>query len=167
MVTITIVGTGYVGLVSGACLADFGNTVICVDSNHDKIAKLQQGIISIYEPGLSTVVEKNAKAGRLTFTTQFEIYHRPDEVINRDKVMENTVRALEKMKICNEEDIVFADYRLLPYGNVIFLHDMEENRDAVKEYLADRGIGLIGRFGEWDYLWSDQSFLSGKGIKCY
>jgi threonine dehydrogenase-like Zn-dependent dehydrogenase len=52
MITLTIVGTGYVGLVSGACLADFGNTVICVDSDQDKIAKLQQGSIFIYEPGV-------------------------------------------------------------------------------------------------------------------
>jgi UDPglucose 6-dehydrogenase len=69
MVNITVVGTGYVGLVSGACLADFGNTVICVDSDADKIAKLKNGDVIIYEPGLDEVVERNVKAGRLTFTT--------------------------------------------------------------------------------------------------
>jgi UDPglucose 6-dehydrogenase len=81
MITLTIVGTGYVGLVSGACLADFGNTVICVDTDHDKIVRLQQGIISIYEPGLSTVVEKNAKTERLTFTTELEPALKQSQVI--------------------------------------------------------------------------------------
>jgi protoporphyrinogen oxidase len=93
---------------------------------------------------------------------QFEIYHHPDDVIDKEKVIENTLYALRKMKICDEEDIAFIDYRLLPYGNVMFLHGMEKDRDCVKEYLAGRGVDLIGRFGEWDYLWSDQSYLSGK-----
>jgi len=70
MVNITIIGTGYVGLVSGACLADFGNTVVCVDSDADKIAKLKNGDIIIFEPGLDEVVERNLKAGRLAFTTE-------------------------------------------------------------------------------------------------
>jgi UDPglucose 6-dehydrogenase len=70
MVNITIVGTGYVGLVSGACLADFGNTVACVDSDADKIAKLKNGDITIFEPGLDEVVGRNIKTGRLTFTTE-------------------------------------------------------------------------------------------------
>ena len=65
MAHITVVGTGYVGLVSGACLADFGNTVICADSDRDKIANLASGIISIFEPGLDDVVGRNIKAGRL------------------------------------------------------------------------------------------------------
>jgi protoporphyrinogen oxidase len=66
------------------------------------------------------------------------------------------------MKICNEADIALVDYRLLPYGNVIFLQGMENDRDYIKKYIESKGVDLIGRFGEWDYLWSDQSYLSGK-----
>lgn len=66
---ITIFGTGYVGLVTGACLADVGHNVMCVDVDADKIARLNQGIIPIYEPGLDAIVRDNHASGRLTFTT--------------------------------------------------------------------------------------------------
>ncbi len=65
----SIVGTGYVGLVAGACFADSGNNVICVDCDKDKIRKLSAGEVPIYEPGLSEIVLRNAKADRLHFTT--------------------------------------------------------------------------------------------------
>jgi UDPglucose 6-dehydrogenase len=68
-VKITMVGTGYVGLVTGACLADTGNEVLCLDLDERKIATLKDGRIPIYEPGLEAIVRRNAAAGRLRFTT--------------------------------------------------------------------------------------------------
>jgi UDPglucose 6-dehydrogenase len=67
---IVMVGSGYVGLVSGACFADFGHEVVCVDKAEDKIEALKNGVIPIFEPGLDQLVENNVKAGRLSFTTE-------------------------------------------------------------------------------------------------
>lgn len=66
---IAMVGSGYVGLVSGACFADFGHEVVCIDKDASKIDRLRQGIMPIYEPGLDALVDSNVKAGRLSFTT--------------------------------------------------------------------------------------------------
>jgi UDPglucose 6-dehydrogenase len=67
---IAMVGSGYVGLVSGACFADFGHDVVCIDKDPAKIASLQAGLMPIYEPGLAELVGSNTRAGRLTFTTE-------------------------------------------------------------------------------------------------
>ena len=67
---IAVVGTGYVGLVAGACLAETGNDVVCADIDAGKVARLNGGEIPIYEPGLEPLVERNLREGRLRFTTE-------------------------------------------------------------------------------------------------
>ncbi|HEY9542647.1 nucleotide sugar dehydrogenase, partial [Prevotella sp.] len=82
---IAIVGTGYVGLVSGACFADTGVNVTCVDVDENKILQLQNGNIPIYEPGLDELVLKNYKAGRLKFTTSLA------DIINEQDIIFSAV----------------------------------------------------------------------------
>jgi UDPglucose 6-dehydrogenase len=78
---ICVIGTGYVGLVTGVVFSDLGNEVVCVDKNEEKIALLRAGVMPIYEPGLEEMVARNADEGRLTFTSDLETAVRKSEVI--------------------------------------------------------------------------------------
>ncbi len=78
---IGVVGTGYVGLVTGTCFAETGNQVICVDINEEKVASMRNGQIPIYEPGLETLFLRNIKEGRLSFTTSLQ------EVLNQAEII--------------------------------------------------------------------------------
>jgi len=78
---VCIIGVGYVGLVTGVCLADIGHSIICVDNVEAKIEKLKKGVSPIYEPGLENFIEKNLKSGRLSFTTDIKYGVENSEII--------------------------------------------------------------------------------------
>jgi protoporphyrinogen oxidase len=97
---------------------------------------------------------------------QFEVYfsrEKPLTLTNED-LLKSVILQGEKMGLYNNKDIVVQDIRILPFGNVVFYHGMETDRKIVHEYLDKNNIRYAGRFGEWAYLWTDQSLLSGK--KC-
>jgi protoporphyrinogen oxidase len=97
---------------------------------------------------------------------QFEIYSSKKNPLNCSPacLIEHVVTKGQEMRLFKATDIVVSDYRKIPYGNVVFEKNMTKHRDEVHHYLGQCGIQYIGRFGEWDYLWSDQSLLSGKKV---
>jgi len=143
---ITMVGTGYVGLVSGACLAEMGNDVVCLDVDPDKIASLAQGRIPIYEPGLQDMVTRNAQAGRLRFTcdarmatehgeTQFIAVGTPageDGSADLHSVLEAARTIGRHMRART----VVVDKSTVPVGTA------DRVRQAVAEELQARGVSL-------------------------
>lgn len=110
----------------------------------------------VYSPSLKS--PDNAPEG--CSSLQMEVYCRPGQY-SEAELQERTVGQLIRLGIIKEEDILFVDIRFEPYANVIFEPGIYQNRRVVRTYLKSIGIETIGRFGEWDYLWSDQSLLSG------
>lgn len=140
---LTVIGTGYVGLVTGACFAEMGNDVTCVDIDSTKIAGLKQGVLPIYEPGLDTMVTSNAAAGRLSFTTslaealaQSEIYFiavgtPPNEDGSAD--LSHVLAVAQEIGRHLGHYAVVIDKSTVPVGTA------ERVRDAIAEELSKRG----------------------------
>jgi len=97
---------------------------------------------------------------------QFEVYfsNRKDLALQGDALIEDIISRGIKMELFKREDIIVKDMRILPYGNIIFYEGMEEDRQVVLDYLASLNIYGVGRFGKWEYLWTDQCVLTGKDI---
>lgn len=143
---ITIIGTGYVGLVSGACFSDVGNTVMCLDVDTRKIAMLNDGAIPIHEPGLEAVVRRNADAGRLLFSTSYEeaVAHAdviflavgtpPDEDGSAD--LTHILSAARSIGQRMTKPLILVDKSTVPVGTA------NRVRDAVQEELHQRGVAL-------------------------
>lgn len=143
---ITVVGTGYVGLVSGACLADVGNDVLCLDVDPAKIRILEEGGIPIHEPGLLEVVRRNVAAGRLSFTTDVERAARfgavqfiavgtpPDEDGSAD--LQYVLAAASNIGRFMDGYRVVVDKSTVPVGTG------DRVRAAIAEELASRGVDM-------------------------
>jgi len=141
---ISVIGTGYVGLVSGACFADVGNTVLCLDVDTRKIAMLKDGIIPIHEPGLDSLVQRNAAAGRLLFSSDYDdaVSHAdiiflavgtpPDEDGSAD--LTHILSAARSIGQRLTRPVVIVDKSTVPVGTA------EKVRNAVAGELASRGV---------------------------
>jgi len=143
---VTVIGTGYVGLVTGACLADMGNEVLCLDVDAGKIARLKQGVIPIHEPGLEAVVKRNAEAGRLGFTTDareaaafgevqmIAVGTPPDEDGSAD--LQYVLAAARNIGRHMPEYRVVVDKSTVPVGTA------DRVEAAIREELAARGVEI-------------------------
>jgi UDPglucose 6-dehydrogenase len=142
MKNIVVIGVGYVGLVTGTCLADLGNRVICVDIDEARIEKLKQGIMPIYEPGLEEMVRRNVAAGRLSFTTSYhEAINNPDGPAEIVFIAVNTpmgvdgeaelryVRAVaERIAEVMDHPLIVVNKSTVPVGTGDWVADIIKNR---------------------------------------
>ena len=115
----------------------------------------------VYSPNLKS--PDNAPEG--CSSLQAEIFFANGaKIADKNEVLQQTVEKLKKICGFNEEDIAVKDIRFEPYANIIFTPEIYESRKVVREWLQAQGIKTIGRFGEWDYLWSHQAFESGMKV---
>jgi len=143
---ITVIGTGYVGLVTGTCLAEVGNEVLCLDVDPNKIEILKSGGIPIYEPGLEDMVKRNVAAGRLSFTTDIEesvafgqiqfiaVGTPPDEDGSAD--LQYVVAAARNI------GRHMSDYKLVVDKSTVPVGTADKVRAALTEELAKRGVAI-------------------------
>ena len=113
-----MIGTGYVGLVSGACFADLGNNVICVDKDVNKINSLKKGIVPIYEPGLQELVIKNLKNKKLTFSTDLNKSVKKSDIIficvgTPTKKNSNSANLKYVFQVANELKKIIKKYKII------------------------------------------------------
>ena len=161
---IAIVGTGYVGLVSGACFSEMGINVICVDIDEKKIQKLKDGVMPIYEPGLDELVERNVKAGRLQFTTDLTtcldavevvfsaVGTPPDEDGSADlKYVLEVARTFGRNI---NKHVVLVTKSTVPVGTA------KKVRTAIQEELDKRGVNI-----EFDVASNPEFLKEGAAIK--
>lgn len=143
---VTVIGTGYVGLVTGACLADVGNRVLCIDSSAEKIEKLRGGQIPIYEPGLETIVKQNAAAGRLNFSTDIRQGVHHGEVlfiaVGTPPDEDGSADLRHVLEVAHEIGRNIEDYRVVVTKSTVPVGTAEKVRAAIDEVLTERGVDV-------------------------
>jgi len=145
-VKITIIGSGYVGLVSGACFADLGNDVVCLDVDEKKIAQLRGGGIPIYEPGLEQLVSHNMAAGRLRFTTDIEesVAHGAVQFIAVGTPSDQDGSADMRYVLAAARNIgrSMNEYRVIVDKSTVPVGTSERVRASIADELKKRGLDL-------------------------
>ena len=139
MFKICMVGTGYVGLVSGACLADFGNRVICVDIDEARLDSIRGGVMPIYEPGLKDLVERNYAAGRLVFTSDLKAAVEDSLVVfsavGTPEREDGSCDLSSVFQVARDIASCMSDYRVLVQKSTVPVGTSERVGDTVRENL--------------------------------
>lgn len=143
---VTVIGTGYVGLVTGACLSDVGMDVTCVDVNVQKIENLHKGILPIYEPGLEEIVARNVKAGRLNFSTSLKEAIQGSEAafiaVGTPPGEDGSADLQYVLAVAQEIGAHMSDYLVVITKSTVPVGTAEKVRNALKASLQARGSQL-------------------------
>lgn len=140
MSNICVIGVGYVGLVTGACLADLGNRVVCLDVVQEKVERLKQGLLPIFEPGLEEIVRRNAEAGRLAFTTSYVDGMREAEFVyiavgtpsgsEGEADLSYVTQAAEQVAQCMHHPLIIVNKSTVPIGTGDWVADIVRQHKA-------------------------------------
>ena len=179
MKKITIIGTGYVGLVTGAGLADFGNEVLCVDISEFKINSLKKGIIPIYEPGLEELILKNTNSGRLKFSTNIENAIQNCEVVfiavgtpeksNGKADLEAVLTVAKTIAVNMTNYLVVCTKSTVPVGTgteIVNSINQNQNNNIEFDYVSNPEFLREGSAVK-DFLWPDRIIIGARSQKAF
>ncbi|HOJ15192.1 MAG TPA: UDP-glucose/GDP-mannose dehydrogenase family protein [Deltaproteobacteria bacterium] len=162
---ICMIGSGYVGLVTGACLAEMGNDVVCVDENADKISMLNRGEIPIYEPGLKEIVNRNASEGRLRFTTDLE------EAVGKSLLCficvgtpqdkDGSADLSAVLEVARRLGDIMDGYRIVVDKSTVPVGTGEMVRATIRKRLEERGLGHV----EFDVVANPEFLKEGNAVQ--
>ena len=146
LMKITIVGTGYVGLVTGACFAETGVTVSCVDNNTEKIKQLRNGEVTIYEPGLETIIRRNVAKKRLSFTTELKDAIKGSEIIfiavGTPPGEDGSADLKHVLGVAREIGENIINYTVIATKSTVPVGTSEKIHKTIKKELEKRGVKL-------------------------
>jgi len=160
-----MIGSGYVGLVTGACLAEMGNDVICVDENQDKTTQLQKGEIPIYEPGLKEIISRNTEEGRIRFTTDLKEGVGKSLLcficVGTPQDKDGSADLTYVLKVASQLGDIIDEYKIIVDKSTVPVGTAEKVRDTIRKKLDGRGKNHV----EFDVVSNPEFLKEGNAIQ--
>jgi len=160
-----MIGSGYVGLVTGACLAEMGNDVICVDENPDKISLLQKGDIPIYEPGLKEIISRNADEGRIRFTTNLKESVAKSLLcfvcVGTPQDKDGSADLTCVLTVASQLGDIIDEYKVIVDKSTVPVGTAEKVYDTIRKRLDSRGLKTI----EFDVVSNPEFLKEGNAVQ--
>jgi len=160
---VSIIGTGYVGLVTGACFAHMGNQVICADIDKDKISRLNRGVLPIYEPGLGELIESNLKEARLSFTTDTVAAVHSSEIVfiavGTPMDEDGSADLKHVLAVARTIGKAMDGYRVIVIKSTVPLGSCERVHQVIREILENRGLEP-----DFDLVSNPEFLMEGKAV---